>query len=270
MQLDIRAATVEGRNGGIPVRDYFPAERLTERPLLWIHGGAFSAGGLNVRESDAPARVWAAAGRWVRTVDYRLAPPVNLFRDSALKAGPNRFPAAMHDVVDVITALTRETGEEIDAAGASAGANLVAAATLSLRDGGHPLPRRLALAYGTFHNDPIVGSDVYKHLRGPLGRWAFNPAMLRRMNLNYVGDATLLVPGLAFPGGSDLTGLPPTLIIDADNDRLHASGQAFANELRDAGVEVREQQVRTLHGFLGRPRSAAFRVGAREIQDWLA
>lgn len=264
------SGTVEGTDGPIPVRDYRPVGSEGGRPLLWVHGGAFISGGLDQRESDAPARVWAASGRWVRTVQYRLAPRVSLVRDRPLRAGPGRFPAALHDVVDVIRALTDQTGAPIDVGGASAGANLAAAATLRLRDDGATMPRRLALAYGTFHGGPILGSPVYERLRGPLGRWAFNPAMLRRMNLNYVGDPEMLGPGLAFPGGSDLTGLPPTLIMDADNDRLRASGTAFAAELRAAGVEVRETTVRALHGFLAVPRSAAFRTGTREIEHWLS
>lgn len=267
---DVRQAVVDGRNGAVPVRDYLPETRSTDRPLLWVHGGGFSAGGLDDGESDAPARAWAAAGRWVRTVDYRLAPRVSLLRDHALREGPDRFPAGLHDVADVIIASTAAAGTPVDAAGASAGANLVAAAALLLRDDDGPVPRRLALAYGTFHSGPVPGSEVYDRLRGPLARWAFNPRMLLRMNRNYVGDDRLLVPGLAFPGGSDLHGLPPTLVVDADNDRLHASGRLFAAELREAGVDVREEELRAMHGFLGFPRSAAFGAGARMIREWFS
>lgn len=270
IRCDVREAVVEGRNGAIPVRDYRPERRSTEPPLVWVHGGGFSAGGLDQQESDAPARAWAAAGRWVRAVDYRLAPRVSLLRDHALRRGANRFPAGLHDVADVIIASTHDAGEPVDAAGASAGANLVAAAALLLRDTEGPVPRRLALAYGAFHSEHIRESDVYKKLRGPLARWAFNPKMLNRMYRNYVGDERLLVPGLAFPGGADLRGLPPTLVLDADNDRLHASGQLFAAELRDAGVPVREEVVRAMHGFLGRPRSRAFGLGVSLIDEWFA
>ena len=59
-------------------------------------------------------------------------------------------------------------------------------------------------------------------------------------------------------------------MIDADNDRLHAFGRLFTVELRDAGVEVREELVRAMHGFLGRPRSAAFERGVRALHGWLA
>ena len=270
VRVEVRDTVVDGRDGTIPVRDYLPASRSTDRPLVWVHGGGFSAGGLDQAESDAPARAWAAAGRWVRAVDYRLAPRVNLFRDHALREGAGRFPAGLHDVADVIVASTDALGAPVDAAGASAGANLVAAAALLLRNDDGPVPRRLALAYGAFHSDPILESEVYERLRGPLARWAFNQEMLHRMYRNYVGDDRLLVPGLAFPGGSDLHALPPTLVIDADNDRLHASGRLFAVELRDAGVEVREELVRAMHGFLGRPRSAAFERGVRAIYGWFA
>lgn len=270
IHYEVRDTVVQGRNGAIPIRDYYPEQRLTEPPLVWVHGGGFSAGGLDQKESDAPARAWAAAGRWVRAVDYRLAPRVNLLRDQPLREGANRYPAGLHDVADVIIASTGAAGEPVDAGGASAGANLVAAAALLLRDSEWPLPRKLTLAYGAFHSEHITESLAYNRLRGPLARWAFNPKMLDRMYRNYVGDERLLVPGLAFPGGADLRGLPPTLVLDADNDRLHASGQLFAAELRDAGVPVREEVVRAMHGFLGRPRSRAFGVGVLLVNEWFA
>lgn len=39
----------------------------------------------------------------------------------------------------------------------------------------------------------------------------------------------------AFPGGHDLSGMPPTLVLDADRDSLRASGERFATELPTVG-----------------------------------
>ena len=93
--------------------------------------------------------------------------------------------------------------------------------------------------------------------------------MLRRMNLNYVGDPARLVPGYAFPGGSDLHDFPPTLLLNAANDRLRKSGHAFAQELRAAGIEAQEYVIAGTHAFLDKPNSDGFAQGLRYITDWL-
>ncbi|HEY6508326.1 MAG TPA: alpha/beta hydrolase fold domain-containing protein, partial [Vicinamibacterales bacterium] len=260
---------VDGRDGPVRVRDYHPLVPGNQTPLLWVHGGGFTSGGLDQNESDAPARSLAAEGRLVRTVEYRLAPRANPFKDPDLTAHPGRYPAGLHDVVDVARSLVADTKGPISLGGGSAGANIAAAATLCLRDDGDPLPRAVVLAYGTFHAVLPPDETIEAELRGPLAKWAFHPKMLRRMNLNYVGDPALLVPGYAFPGGADLHSFPPTLVADAANDRLRRSGHAFAAELRTAGTQVREVVISSTHAYLNAPRRKSFAHGLEEISRWL-
>lgn len=250
------------------MRDHRPAV-VTGSAVLWVHGGGFSSGGLDQKESDAPARFLAGRGRWVRTVDYRLAPRLRLFRRPDLTPHPGRYPAALHDVVDAAAALSAESGRPVVLGGASAGATLAAGAALVMRDEHSDPPAALALAYGGFHAGLPPDENLERQLRGLLARWAFNPRMVRRIALNYVGDEQLLTPGRAFPGGTDLRGLPPTLVLDARNDRLRRSGQAFAAELRTAGVEVTEHVVDAGHAFLDRPRTPGFTQGMNLFAEWL-
>ena len=268
--LRIDEHDIDGLGGRIRVRDYHPANRTARTAFLWVHGGGFSYGGLDQKESDAPARALARSGTFVRTVDYRLAPKIGLFREPDLSALPGRFPAGLDDVVSAVESLAQLEGAPITLGGASAGGNLAAAAALRLRDESAVMPRSLVLAYGAFHAVLPTGSTIESELRGPLARWAFNPAMYRRIALNYVGDPEKLVPSLAFPGGFDLAGLPPTLSVNASNDRLRASGEAFTRELRSTGVEVHETVVEGTHGFLNSPRSRKFADGMRELTRWLA
>lgn len=262
---------IDGRGGPVLVRDYRPRTRTARTAFLWVHGGGFSNGGLDQKESDAPARALAALGTAVRTVQYRLAPRANPWKDPDLSAHPGRYPAGLDDVVDAARSLVAETGRAINLGGGSAGANIAAGAAMRLRDEESILPvRALALAYGTFHAVLPPSDAIEAELRGVLAKWAFNPSMLRRMNLNYVGDPALLLPGYAFPGGGDVRGFPPTLLFDSSNDRLRRSGHAFAAELRAAGTDVREVVITGTHAFLNKPKSPGFAQGMRELTSWLA
>ncbi|MBE7187604.1 alpha/beta hydrolase fold domain-containing protein [Jatrophihabitans endophyticus] len=237
-----------------------------------MHGGGFTSGGLDQRESDAPARELAAHGRRVRTVDYRLAPSMGLsmfWRDPDLRPTATRFPAALHDVEDAASDLAASSKAPIHLGGASAGANLAAATAVAFRDRQPERIRCLALAYGIYHAQLPDAPEIENELRGALVKWAFGPAMVRRMNLNYVGAPDRLAPGLAFPGGTDLHALPPALVLDARNDRLRRSGHAFASELRAAGVSVQETVVEGQHAFLNTPKSNSFRIGVEHLAAWL-
>ncbi len=268
-EFTIREHRVESGSSGVVVRDYLPKSPTARTPFLWVHGGGFTSGGLDQKESDAPARQLAAAGVRVRTLDYRLAPKANPFKDPDLSPDPGRHPAGLDDVLSAATTLADETGGPINLGGASAGADLAAGAVLRLRDAGAVLPRAVVLAYARLHAVLPPDEQIEKELRGVLAKWAFNPAMLRRMNLNYVGDPELLAPGYAFPGGADIHDFPSTLILDASNDRLRRSGHAFAAELRAIGTEVREVVIASTHGFLNQPKSGRYAEGMREISAWL-
>lgn len=267
VDFQVQDAEVRGRDGATRVRDYLPSVEGPAAPLLWVHGGGFATGGLDQEESNAPARFLAARGRRVRTVDYRLVSSLKFF--TGLGRNPNVFPAALHDVVDAADDLTAVTGRRISLGGASAGANLAAAAALMIRDAGGRELVSLVLAYGAFHSAVPDDPEVERELRGPVVRWMFNPSMTRRLYLNYVGDPALLVPGYAVPGGADLHALPPTFLMNADNDRLRSSGHAFADELRAAGVAVREEVVEGRHGFLNSVRTPGFSERMQAIEDWM-
>jgi acetyl esterase len=262
--------TVEnGSVGSVPIRDYRPANGTGMAPFLWVHGGGFTSGGLDQKESDAPARDLAASGRWVRTIDYRLAPRTLPWGKQTLGEHPGRYPAAHHDVLAVAADLRAAAGRSIGMGGASAGANIAMGAALSLRDSGLPAPAALVMAYGTFHAALPDRPDVEADLRGPLTKWAFNPSMTHRMNLNYVGEESLLVPGYAFPGGADLRGIAPTLVINSKNDRLRQSGDTFADELRAAAVVVEQDVINSTHAYLNAPKSDGYTRGITLIADWL-
>ncbi|MEV6712864.1 alpha/beta hydrolase [Lentzea sp. NPDC051208] len=265
--------TIEGRHGPIPIRVYTPPDGHPTAPLVWVHGGAFCAGDLDQAESHAPALTVASAGRTVVTVDYRLVPRFSwVGKQKPLPLTGTRFPIPLDDVSDAF-AWAREQSPTGEAAlgGASAGACLSAATTLRLRDAGEPVPSRLVLAYGTFHAAlPALSPHLKSRLRGRHGFLQFRASTVDRMNLNYAGTAEAMSNPHAFPGGADLTGFPPALLLDADHDSLRASSEEFAAELTAAGVPVEHHVVPgSRHGFLDKPSRPHFDTGVGVVLRWM-
>ncbi|MBY6540351.1 alpha/beta hydrolase fold domain-containing protein [Rhodococcus sp. BP-349] len=268
--IDVTNRVVTGKQGNIPVRDYRPIAPSEKcRPLLWIHGGGFSGGSIKMKESDQPAREIAALGRRVVTVDYRLAPTPKLWGASAPGPHPNRFPAAQDDIVNVARWLANDSGSGIHMGGASAGANLTASATLRLLDRSTSAISSTILAYGLFHSVLPDSCEIEEGLDW-MARPLFKAGLLRRLAANYTGDESLVGPGPAFPGGTDLRRYPPTLMLDAEQDRLRASGSAFHRELVAAGVDVDYHVLEgARHGFLSWPRHRPFRRSIARMASWL-
>jgi acetyl esterase/lipase len=91
------------------------------------------------------------------------------------------------------------------------------------------------------------------------------------MARNYVGRANLNRLPEAFPGGRDLTGCPPTLIVNSERDSLRASGEAFADELLAHGRPVEmSTEPGSSHGHLNRPRRTAFHQTISTVCTWLS
>jgi acetyl esterase/lipase len=270
---------VDGRHGEIPIRRYQPlrgaAESADRASVVWLHGGAFSHGGLDQRESHAVGLALAEAGHPVTAVDYRRVPPWSWWR----KPRPGvlegvRYPIPLDDVIDVVAELRAEAdaaGGELVLGGASAGACLAAAAALRLARSGVPGPDGLLLAYGTFHAVlPTIGPVLRARIGGRHSFMQFRPETVERMNRNYAGRVEVMADPFAFPGGHDLTGLPGALVLDADRDVLRASGEAFAAELASAGVAVAHEVVAgSTHGFLDRPGTVPFDDGIARAARWL-
>jgi acetyl esterase/lipase len=247
-QVETRDDTLAGPHGPVPVRVYLPAGEGADRPgLVWLHGGAFLGGDLDMPEADWTAReICARAGAVVVSVDYRLC------------VGGVTYPVPHDDVVAAVR-WTRDHAAVlgIDAArlslgGASAGANLAMGAALRLRDDDTWQPAALLPIYPLAHTvlPPATASLAARMAEvPPLLR--FRPKDTDFFNTNYLGGPLSTADGYAFPALGVLEGLAPTLVLNAEYDDLRASGEAFAAQLALAGVDVRQVLVPgMLHGFL--------------------
>lgn len=259
---------ISGPHGEIPLRTYAPDSGTPGRGLLWIHGGGFHSGDLDMPENDWVARQLAQRGLVVVTVDYRLSPLPT--RGNAKTRHP--YPVASEEIAAAFAWTTTSVPADGWAiAGASAGGNLAASATLRLRDTGHPLPRAMVLVYPVMHAAlPPMPAELAAKVRTLPPELAFGADEIARMNLTYVQRPELLAESYAFPGGHDIAGLPTTLILNSDADSLRASGQQFAAELALAGVDVTVlREPGTHHGHLNRPDEPAASRSITRIAGWL-
>lgn len=266
--------TLEGGGFDFRVRVY-PAETPNGSALVWLHGGAFMFGTLEMPEADQVGRRLSAAGVTVVSVDYTLAPldalqalappdsgdgfpSAEQLRAEMEAAGPRaRFPVAGLQTVaafDWAIENARTYGadpRQVSLGGASAGANLSAGAAMRLRDRGTTVPRVLALVYPSLHDGILTPNDeTAELLRSVPPARLFTPETRSAINRNYLPDADD-PDGYAFPGGHHVAGLPGVLIVNAELDSLRPSGEAFAAELAAASVDVRVvREYGAMHGYL--------------------
>ena len=139
--------------------------------------------------------------------------------------------------------------------GASAGGNLATGATLRLRDEDGWLPTSLIPVYGVFHPGLLPASPRFTELMSAVPEvLRFRPGFVADIDANYIGGPASAIPGYAMPALADLTGLCPTLVVNAEYDDLRPSGEAFTALLATAGDDVQQVLARgMLHGFLNLP-----------------
>lgn len=205
---------VPTRHGKVPVFLYRPAPG----PLpvhVHLHGGAF------LMRYPAMDDWWcryiaAVAGVVVANVDFQVAPRV-------------AYPVAQHQAHDVAAALASD-GTAVSVGGFSSGGGLAASVALQARDAGSFTPTLQVLG--------IPALDLSAEPRdGEPGM--ISPELRRLVRRVYVPDpATRLEPYASPLLATDLTRLPPAVVLTAERDILRAEGDAYAHRLRASGVRV--------------------------------
>jgi acetyl esterase len=231
---------IPGPDGSIPVRLYVPPAHVAPGPLVvYYHGGGHVICDLDTH--DQPCRFFAReSGALVLSVDYRLGPE-------------HRFPAAVDDSLAAFRwahANAESLGadpERVAVAGDSAGGNLATVvAQLAVADGG-PAPKFQALIY------PVCDYSVKRPSYATFSTGFF----LTREEMDWFRDNYFTSPDQhSDPRASpilteDLSKLPPAHIVTAGFDPLRDEGEAYAERLREAGVEVTlKREPDLVHGFI--------------------
>jgi len=250
----VRYLEIDGPRGPIPLCIEWPVLSDTPLPaLLFLHGGGYCVGSI---DSHRPfARQMGADARCVVvSVDYRLAPE-------------HAFPAAVEDCLAAFRWLaTHGEGLGVDTSriavgGDSAGGCLSTVVALSTRE--EPVrPRFQLLIYpGTDVHSESWSRSAFAHgfvLDQPTIDW-----FLRNYLQGADGDDWRCSP-LRAP---DLSGLPPAFVATAGFDPLRDEGEAYAERMRAAGVDVELRRYPSLvHAFLHLTKI----VAAREAVDEMA
>lgn len=209
--------------------------------LLFIHGGVWIAGDFENHKRlvrDLVVRSGAAAV----FVEYTPIPDAVFPAQIEESYAAAKWVAAHGDEIGV-------DGSRIAVAGNSVGGDMTAALALMAKDRNGPKLRLQVLLIPA--TDTNFETASYKEF--DTGR--FLPRAFMQFGWNiYAPDAKTRSNPYAVPMRAtidQLRGLPPALVITAENDPLRDEGEAYARKLKEAGVPVTATRYNgTIHDFV--------------------
>jgi len=234
--VEVRDFAIPGPHGEIPVRLYEPQGLGKPSGLLvYFHGGGWVIGDLETH--DGHCRRMARWGNCrVMAVDYRLAPehPFPEGHDDALAAAKWAFDHAGELGVD---------RQRIAVGGDSAGGNLAATVAIDLKD---DPDRQLAFQLLLY---PATTSEWTTPSRQTLDGPVLTFQAMRWFEKLLAAGGHPEAHRLS-PIDRALRGAAPALIVTAGHDCLKDEGYAYAERLKQAGVEARHVEYPHLpHDF---------------------
>jgi len=222
-----RSITQDGRT----VKLYIMApQHMTDKPgvLLFIHGGVWIVGNFQNHQRLLRDLV-VGSGQVGVFVEYTPLPAA-------------KYPTQMEENYAALKWVATHAGEfgadgtRIAIAGNSVGGNMTAALTIMAKDQNGPKIALQVLFIPA--TDASVDTDSY-HEFGT-GRFLTRSFMKYGWDLYAPDEKTRCSPYVSplRAGSEKLKGLPPALVITAENDPLRDEGEAYARRLKEAGVAV--------------------------------
>jgi len=235
-----RTITQDGRN----VKLYIMApQQVTGKPgvLLFIHGGVWIVGNFQNHQRLLRDLV-VGSGQVGVFVEYTSLPQA-------------KYPTQMDECYAALKWVAAHAdefgadGSRIAVAGNSVGGNMSAALALLAKDKGGPKIALQVLFIPA--TDASVDTDSY-HEFGT-GRFLARAFMKYGWDLYAPDEKTRNSPYVSPLRASkeELTGLPPAVVITAENDPLRDEGEAYARKMKAAGVAVAATRYNGLiHDFV--------------------
>jgi acetyl esterase len=238
----VKEYDVPGPNGPIGVRFYRGAGTADTGllpVLVYYHGGGWVLGDLDSHDWVC-RKIANAAQCAVLSVDYRMAP------EHVFPAAFDDSLAALRWTVDNAARLKLDPSR-VAVGGDSAGGNLAAAVAIAARESGSPRLAAQILVYPAV--DLSMSGDYYGRFTQDL---ILTDDTMRWFIDLYVPVAEQRKDWRASPLlASNLSNLPPTLVVLAGFDPLYAEGELYAEKLKAAGNKVTVTRYPgQLHGFL--------------------
>ena len=244
---------------GVKCERVVPQGTLAGRTILYLHGGAYTAGS---PRSHRPlvARIAEAARAVAVAADYRLGPE-------------DRFPAAVEDAAAVYRALLQGGTEpgQIVVAGDSAGGGLTLATALQLKAEGLPQPAGFFVISPWADLTQSGASYTTKADTDPM----ISKARLDANALAYLGGLDGHDP-LASPVFGDFEGVAPVLIQTGSEETLLSDSLTMADVLAHARVDVRlevwPEMIHVFHAWGGALQAArrAIKVAGQWMDERFA
>ena len=225
--VEMKNILVDGAKGTIAATVFKPANAAGPLPVIvYYHGGGFVIANNSTYAASCQALAKAVSAVVVE-VEYSKAPE-------------HKFPASHDDAIAAYKWVTQNVQslggnpQKIAIVGESAGGNLTVNVAIAARDQNLTKPVYEVIVYpmaGTNLDTPsYTANAAAKPLNKPMMEWFFK-------NLtNTASD--MQDPRLDIVGKADLHGLSPATVITDQIDPLQSEGQALAEKLKQAGVQV--------------------------------
>jgi len=220
MRLHRETIVGETNLNGIPAERITTPRSVSDRAVLYLHGGAYVLCSPRTHRGLASAVAFASHSQaWV--IEYRLAPE-------------HPYPAALQDGLRAWDELAqRFAPERIAIVGDSAGGGLAVQLLVALRDRGGPLPGCAALMSPWVD---LSGSGPTMWERNARDPWL--PAELMHLPAQaYAGDLDVADPRVS-PLFADLRGLPPLLVHCGTDEIVHDDATRLVERAKAAGVDA--------------------------------
>lgn len=247
---------MEGDKKEITLRVYKPVTTDNLPVLVYYHGGGWVIGDLDTH--DALCRSLAnESGCAVVSVDYSLAPEY-------------KFPTAVEDAYLSVKWVFENAGkigidpEKIAVGGDSAGGNLAAVVCHLAKQRRMPEILFQLLIY------PSTGFELTRSYEQFGEGYFLTKGTMKWFREQYLNGAEDTKNPLAAPMLiEDVSDLPPAMVITAEYDPLVDGGAAYAEKLKNAGVETKYACYEgMIHGFVS--MAAVLDDGKRAISDMAA
>ncbi|MDB6091707.1 MAG: Alpha/beta hydrolase fold-3 domain protein [Gammaproteobacteria bacterium] len=228
-----------GDSQPMKVRIYAPEGGGLFPVLVWVHGGSFVRGTLDMFDAGRRAFV-KASGCSIVAVEQRLSPEA-------------QFPAPLNDVYAAMLWAHEHAAEFggnpslIGVAGESSGSNIAAAAAILARDKGRPhLSFQLLL-------EPLLDARCATQSINELSEgYLLTKRQLVWAYQQYAPGIPLDQPLISPLCAGDLHGLPPAVIVTLEYDPVRDEGEQYAAKLAAAGVRVLSARIPGMvHHFPG-------------------